>query len=100
MFFYLFPTAGDSAKNNTVRVFVKAYDRLGASVMVEKTVTVNPKVFSLAELQDLQTSGDSLEESGDLENQLGEVLDLFPSHAMLGKSSLKPSKCIRLLPSN
>lgn len=68
--------------------------------MVEKTVTVKPKVFSLAELQDLQTSGDSLEESGDLENQLGEVLDLFPSHAMLGKSSLKPSKCIRFLPSN
>ncbi len=69
----MFRSAGDSAKNNTVRVFVKVYDRLGASVMVDKTITVNPKVFSLAELQNLQTSGDSLEESGDLENQLGEI---------------------------
>ena len=68
---YLFRTAGDSAKNNTIIVFVEVFDKLGASVKVKKTVTVNPKVFSVSDLQDLKTSGESLEAGGDLENQLG-----------------------------
>lgn len=45
--------------------------------MTEKTVQVLPKVFSLSDLQDLQNSATSLEESGDLENQLGEIFVVF-----------------------
>ena len=71
MFLYLFGTTGDSAKNNTVRVFVEAFDKRGAFVTVEETVTVNPKVFSLSDLQDLKTSGEALQEGGDVDDQLG-----------------------------
>ena len=47
--------------------------------MTEKTVQVLPKVFSLSDLQDLQNSATSLEESGDLENQLGEIFVMLLS---------------------
>ena len=47
--------------------------------MTEKTVQVLPKVFSLGDLQDLQNSATSLEESGDLENQLGEIFVMLLS---------------------
>ena len=47
--------------------------------MTEKTVQVLPKVFSLSDLQDLQNSATNLEESGDLENQLGEIFVMLSS---------------------
>ena len=70
MFLYLFWTTGDSAKNNTVRVFVECSDKHGASVTVESTVTVNLKEFSSSVLKALITSGDELKQGGDVDDQL------------------------------
>lgn len=62
---------GDENNNNTLRVFVRVFDKFGASVTTEKTIQVSPKVFSLADIRNLQGSAADLEESRDLENQLG-----------------------------
>ena len=70
LFLYLFWTTGDPAKNNTVRVFVECFDKLGASVSVESTVTVNPKQLSKSDLDDLITSGEELKEGGNVDDQL------------------------------
>lgn len=50
-------------------------DKLGACVTEESTITVAPKVFLASDLKNLESSASALEKSGDLEDQLGEILD-------------------------